>query len=513
MDKPGVKRFTPYIAVALIFVVLLCVRVFAMTSRHELHSDETFSVMLAQCNPAYFTPLPTDTTLTGAQIKQMLVADHSFGEDIAKLYVNNADIPHASLYYMALRVALTGFDSFDPADVALRGGILNLLFFAIAFYALWRTCRLLFGRLDNGAFATAAVLVVAFANGMSVNNTLLVREYQMAEMFICLSVWASAAICSRILNGSALNIKLWTAYSLAIAGAISTGYLNSIFIALLSLSLFVVSLLCHRRDALWGIFGAPLAAILLAWLLYVGYFNFILYPTVHTNRAFSGFGGILSLVFVNALTAHGLTLFGLFFLGGILILALLSPSRREMVAAQHQWWLPIIAITTMIVVEYASLLHAERYIYPFVSTAGLLPGIILCGLNPARRAEGSVFVAVYMLFICITTPHVPAYGWANMSKELSRGAVLYRLNANELPQIAPTLNDTAHYHLITDAKTLSRLYPPTAKDTTARLPLVSRVTPPIPITAQTPRLTGPLKKFTPQADSLPHPDEIAKAQR
>ena len=177
----------PLAATLIVFAVLLAVRVAGIATRAQLHSDETFSVMLAQRNPAYYTPLPDSTVLTGAEIKAMLVNDEPLTTDLSGLYHVNHDDPHASLYYMALRVALSGLDSFDAGEVALRGGLLNLLFFAMAFLAILRTGRILFGDLKNGWLVTMAVLALAFGSKASVENTLFVREYQMAEMFICRS--------------------------------------------------------------------------------------------------------------------------------------------------------------------------------------------------------------------------------------------------------------------------------------------------------------------------------------
>ena len=172
-----------YLVLAL-FAILLVVRVIGVCSRREPHADEIFSVMLAQCNHSYVNPLPKDTVLTGEQLKQFLNCDHTLGEDISSLYVNNMDVPHASLYYMALRVALVGASAFDVADVGLRGGLLNIFFFVVAFYAIWRLCLLLFGRFRYGFLISLAVLTAAFAPPVSILNTLLVRAHQMEEMFL-----------------------------------------------------------------------------------------------------------------------------------------------------------------------------------------------------------------------------------------------------------------------------------------------------------------------------------------
>lgn len=476
----------PTACALIVFAVLLAVRVAGIVTRTQLHSDETFSVMLAQRNPAYYTPLPDSTVLTGAEIKAMLVEDNTLASDLTGLYHVNHDDPHASLYYMALRVALSGLGTFDAGEVALRGGLLNLLFFAVALFALWRTGRIVFGDLRDGWLVTLAVLATAFGTKAAVENTLFVREYQMAGMFICLTVWASAAICRDVSQRSPVPPLTWTAYTLAVAGAASTGYLNAFFVGLLTIPMLWLALARKNGRAAITAVLAPLAAVAVAFAAYRGYFNFLLHSTVHTARAFEGFVNVPATVFVNALFYHGIMLPGLILLGGMLLVALCGRDRRQMVRTCRQWWIPLCAIAAMVLVEYASLLRQERYIFPFIASAALLVGIILSGIdNRLRNAAAAVF-GLYMLAMCPFTMPQMDYKWDAMRDSLKSGAVLYRLNPNELPQIAPALNDTVRYRLISVSEDLEPTEP---------LPVVSRIKPPLDTIATEKSLTGPLKLY------------------
>lgn len=476
----------PLAATLIVFAVLLAVRVAGIATRAQLHSDETFSVMLAQRNPAYYTPLPDSTVLTGAEIKATLANDNPLTTDLAGLYHVNHDDPHASLYYMALRVALSGLDTFDAGEIALRGGLLNLIFFAIAFFALLRTGHFIFGDLKNGWLVTLAVLALAFGSRASVENTLFVREYQMAEMFICLTVWASAAICRNIVNRCAVTPQTWTAYTLAIAGAASTGYLNAFFVVLLSVPMLWLAIARKNGRAAVAVVLAPLAAVAVAFAAYNGYFNFLLHSNVHTGRAFGSFASIPKIVFINTLYRDVLTLPGAILLGGMLLIALMSRERACMVRTCRQWWFPLCAIAAMVLVEYASLLREERYIFPYISSAALLAGVIISGIDDRLRNVSAVIFGLYMLTMCHFTSPKMNYGWDNMHTRLKDGAVLYRLNPNELPQIAPVLNDTVRYRFITDSVRLS---------TSGKQPVVSRVKPPLDTIADKANLTGPLKIY------------------
>lgn len=460
------------------------VRVVAMTTRTQLHADETFSVMLSQCNPAYYTPLPDSTELTGAQIKGMLVVNHPLSADLNTLYHNNGDSPHASLYYMALRVALSGLTHFDATDIALRGGLLNLLFFVIAFVALWQTGRIVFCGLRGSKLVTTAVLATAFGTNAAIECSLLVREYQMAEMFICLTVWASATICYSINRHRSVSARTWAAYTFAIAGTASTGYLNAFFVALLSVPMVCMAIAHKNTRAAIAVVVAPLAAVAIAYVAYLGYFNFILYPSVHTNRAFEGFATVPTVIFAETLFTNGLMLPGLILTAALLLLALLSRERATMVQTGRQWWIPLCAIAAMVLVEYTSLLREARYIFPLLAPASLLIGLFISGIDQQLCKVAAVTTALYMTAMCpFSTPKMD-FGWTAMHDKLKGGAVLYRLNSNELPQIAPALNDTVSYRLISSPELLSPTEP---------LPVISRIKPPLKDIASSNKITGPLK--------------------
>ena len=128
----------------------------------------------------------------------------------------------------------------------------------------------------------------------------------------------------------------------------------------------------------------------------------------------------------------------------------------------------------------------ERYIFPFIASAALLVGIILSGIdNRLRNAAAAVF-GLYMLAMCPFTMPQMDYKWDAMRDSLKSGAVLYRLNPNELPQIAPALNDTVRYRLISASEDLAPTEP---------LPVVSRIKPPLDTIATEKSLTGPLKLY------------------
>ena len=137
LNHKKLSVYTPYI----LFLILVAIRVCQMVQKHEMHPDEVYSVMISQCNPHFYRSLPIGA-YSGSEITSTLVAAHGVAADIKQLYIDNADAPHASLYYMLLRLVITGIDTWSPPELLLAGCILNLIFFSIAFIFLYnaRTC-------------------------------------------------------------------------------------------------------------------------------------------------------------------------------------------------------------------------------------------------------------------------------------------------------------------------------------------------------------------------------------
>ena len=101
------------------------------------------------------------------------------------------------MYYMALRVALEPLDDeWDAQAVARAGGWLNIIFMVVAFLAMWRIGILVFGR--ERWWLTLAIITAAMATRTAVFDTMFVREYQMAQMWLTLLALCAVKICIRL---------------------------------------------------------------------------------------------------------------------------------------------------------------------------------------------------------------------------------------------------------------------------------------------------------------------------
>lgn len=423
----------------MVFAILTGVRVYYLSHRNQIHSDETFSYMLAKHNVAYTTTM-TDTVLTGEQLSQVPHCDHQYARDIADLYHKNYDPPHASLYYMMLRTALIGADRYAPQSIIIRGGALNMIFWIVAFWLLYMLCR---GVDERRWWVVPILLLVAFGNSLSIANTLMVREYQFAEMMLIAMAFVVMRIATNIRKAS---LKQWLMLIICGVGAMSTGYLNTYFVCLLYIWLIIKSYQCDGKLKMFArICMSGVVTLLLCRAIYLGYFDFISVPNPHTDKAFLNFAGAFDLAFYNAYLKSVFTIPGIMILLLGVLMALVSNLKDLSKNGVYVLVISAFAIFAIVMSEYTSILREVRYTYPFIALSTVWIVGLLARLKYAVACILGFALSTVILISGFTTSPNVDYGWQRMRTQLHDGAVIYKLNNNELAQLSPCVNDTAKY--------------------------------------------------------------------
>lgn len=103
--------------------------------------------------------------------------------DLKELWKNNYGdgAAHPNLYYILLRAWSFDIKSGDFAWIKSRGIGLNLVFFALSFYATFILMTKIFSR---HSFIVPLFLAIAFWNSAGVTNTIFVRPYALQEMLL-----------------------------------------------------------------------------------------------------------------------------------------------------------------------------------------------------------------------------------------------------------------------------------------------------------------------------------------
>ncbi|MCD8318956.1 MAG: hypothetical protein LUC45_09065 [Paraprevotella sp.] len=266
-------------AVICVFLLCLAARVYWIHEKDMLYGDELTSICLAYNQPGWGeNTYETGRPYTGDELRKEFYMDDTGGwegwlKDITSLRLDNRDASHASLYYMALRTMLTEVDVPSTDTLVLYACGLNLIFFALSFLFLWLTLRALFPRRGS---LVAFALLLAYLNPAAISDTLLVREYQMAEWLFALWVYGCVRTGKRIER----RLPVWTAgtatWGVAASVALwSCGYFNLLF---WGLTVGWLALYSIRRRAFLdlGFYVAlGLCSLMLCILAYDGFFNFL----------------------------------------------------------------------------------------------------------------------------------------------------------------------------------------------------------------------------------------------
>lgn len=422
-----------------LLVFILVVRLFEICSKDQLHPDEVYSVMLAKCNTAFTVALPPGE-YSGEQLQNSLLAHNSLSEDLVSLYTDNSDPPHASLYYMALRICLSGMHVWDPAEVALRGGLLNLFLLAVGYLLMWK----LLSRLALGNIMTAALCAMAFLNPASGDCVLLVREYQFAAVSILWYALSLLSVYEKKTDFSASGIIGMLSLIAATALTLSTGYLNAVFLFLLPVGCIVL-LLFQRKPVgtfILKMLIAGVVGILLSWCMYAGYFHFITVPTVHTSRAFSDLEASFFAAINRDIIKYAFTVpifVAMIAVGVYAVCKTIAGRKKEGRPHSHNYgyaYLSVLfcaAVVSILFVQYASVLRESRYSYPFIPLVVCCLPLCFCGLSVSLRRYTAIVLIAYFAIYPFTHPPKMDYRWSAQRELLSEGAVLHGLHPNELP--------------------------------------------------------------------------------
>ena len=127
---------------------------------------------------------------------------------------------------------------------------------------------------------------------------MLIREYQMAEASVVMLTYVAVGFVQRLRAGE--EIRRWrfvALFGVLMGCTVSLGYFNAFYVIGLCLALAASCIRHHRHRAILLILLAGVAALVFAFVIYPGFFNFILHPTVHKSMAFRKFSLALSVTF------------------------------------------------------------------------------------------------------------------------------------------------------------------------------------------------------------------------
>ena len=264
-----------WILVLFVFVYALGIRCYYQTQKENLSMDELTNIsIVCDRGEGWTKPYDSHRVYRGCELRTMLYEDgNSWQEvkhDLSKLWRDNKDHTHASLYYMILRVCYG--TTHNLQTYISTAFVFNLACFIVAFFSLF---LLLKAALGKHKWWIAFGLITLFWNTYSINTTLYLREYQMSVALYSVLMLLVYHLLVRIREGRdnhSSAIGSYFSFSLFMALVLSSGYLNFFYVGFCGLLLLYFAVKKKQYTTCLYLFLSAFGALLLCLLMYPGFF-------------------------------------------------------------------------------------------------------------------------------------------------------------------------------------------------------------------------------------------------
>ena len=446
MEISLLKRSIDWLRASLVYIVIFCIlfslRVIAINNKTTFFFDDPASLNVSTPQNLHedgkkikygWADLRFDygKNYTVLEIKKTLFESKSdiksIISDLVYLHNKTLDTQHPNLYYSILRVWTAGMDYSDSNVIKWRGCSLNLIFFTLSFFFMFKLLNLI--KPDREFIALG--LFVAFVTTGTISNTLLIRPYPMMEAFLISTLYIFVKIFKSIDNGELLPYKKIVLYGLGIGLFFLSGYYS------LFMGAFIFLTLCYRccvaKDIKWFmhvclIFLIGFGLTYLFCPLYFSNFKTIEHMNETQNQA-----NIWNFLFFTEYGIYMFTFLSKFIFNNIvffmILLALISigvPVLNDNKLEKEEWrkWLLVVVPTFswMYLICTISPFHepaAVRYIIAGFPIMGLIIAYMIYRLN-----KPYAIIMIILTIITTSLPIVTNTTWYN-SKYKCLGEVTY----------------------------------------------------------------------------------------
>lgn len=396
----------------LIFFLGLFTRLWFIHEKENLYGDELTSFSLAYNQPGWGDNVyELHKVYTSQDLRTLLFTDdrggwEGFCDDISALWHNNRDGSHASLYYMALRCVSIGMPP-TMSHAIWRVGAFNLLFYALTFYTLFLILCKLHPKDNRTHHQTLLFLMFIYSIcPVSISNSVLAREYAMAEAFFTLWTLWSINVCQRLeRHEEALSPSSLFTGCLLSALLLSVGYFNALYLLFTGFFLAFRFVQERRQREWWKFLILGCGCIVLCLTFYKGFFHFL-----HDDRLADVSRNTKGTDF---LANFRTSLFALFYFAGKYILTPFVAIGLSF-AAHWRWkhrkertltamprdfrWIAVCAALWFLIVLYVSPWKFTRYISACLPTLLIIVAWQFRHI-PLRRRWTIAMLAAYMVYV------------------------------------------------------------------------------------------------------------------
>lgn len=275
----------------IVFLFAFSIRVFWINQKEGIHVDEGYTHVISSfVGYNWAKDYNYDYLYTGKEIKDITFKNTTSVKqtlkDLAELRRNNDyDFNHSNMYYSLYRIwMMPGSDVLSLKEFVNRACGLNLVFFSISFFLMYKLLR----RIFEDKRVVPLGLAAAFLNTGSISNTLFIRPYQLQETIFLLLSLVFVNYYKKILdNENIITIKDFSILTIVLGLTILSGYFSSIYMGILGLILLVLSLKNKNYKNTWFLAGGVFFAMVFTLIIYPAYFK--AFVSLRAEQVYSAF--------------------------------------------------------------------------------------------------------------------------------------------------------------------------------------------------------------------------------
>ena len=288
MESFGIKNFIEnhkwIIIYSFIFILAFFMRYSAIQMKNMMFLDDPFSYVSS--TPNNLTPEGTlaktnwetynfqdGKIYTGKQIKSALFAQDksikSIIKDLKTIRKANIERQHPTLYLSIFRIWSAGLDGLDSKILNTRGCYLNLIFFILSFFFMYKLLSLI----KNNQKFIALGLFFGFVSVGSISSTMLIRPYAMQECLFIAVNYITILIAQKIIYSERISIPNVLIYSLGYSMFMLSGYFALVYTMMAFGIIGLICIIKKNKNAIIPILEIIVLTILITVLFYPGYFD------------------------------------------------------------------------------------------------------------------------------------------------------------------------------------------------------------------------------------------------
>ena len=272
-ENRKMSRYT--LVLLMLFLTISGIRFYWLNQKQTFHIDEMYGISIVTQNEYGLwsgKDFEKGRLYTGKEIKDAIFFDDASIKDTVRdllhLWVYNKDTAYNNLFIYLSRIWFTGFKSSDFKTTFIRAGLLNFIFFCIAFYFFY----LLISELTDNKLTKVLLITFAFLNPTTIGLSVFMRSYALQETVLILFTYLFVFYYKNIKSDREITTKTnFIRTSIVCAVLFSTDYFSVLYLGILGLVLLYLSIRKKEYNLSLFLLCTVFTGLLLTKCFYLNY--------------------------------------------------------------------------------------------------------------------------------------------------------------------------------------------------------------------------------------------------